>query len=482
MDSQFPPEDSLLNKHSTLSQIGDFNLPTEVFLAILKGAFDERHGITSGVPPVVVATHVCSHWRRVVVNTPSFWTVISTQHITLPWAVESLRRSRSDTAVPPLSLEFIVTGEETYLFAREALGEIYRVRSLAISILNRYFEHLVPFLCEPAPLLHECILSPLYLDTDTEEDQFMQQVLPEDLFGSYPTPSLRHLSVSGYHMCWYWPNLRNLRTFSFWQRDGDIPLFPLFEILSNSPQIRELYLTLVHPFHWHLGANRRFSDLPKPSLPELNHMFIDVQVPFHLSLVNIISLPTYSTTTIHIRGFSRRDVILPESFPWLEDSGSLNMYIGRGAALTIETIGRSPGVRHVLLNIGLTTYPLPLSYRILRRLPANGLSKVVSLTISPPSFVPPIIESWQELGIRVPNIQRLTLKSLTTEERVMTLVDFLAGEEEPDDLPQPWPNLNRVRISHDWDEFQIVYTTLLRIAALCSGRVIRFKIRFVLEY
>lgn len=269
-------------RHNGLSVIA--RLPPELLSDIfLLKALAERE--ESNNSRWIRVSHVCSHWRRIALGCPAFWSHIQCTHPT--WAVEMLRRSRN------MPLTVVATPRRYYTTSpaiRSVLGHLWRIRELSLlpdSSDLLHWEGLLANLKLPAPLL------------ETLHIEFIiphpKSKLPDGIFKN--SPRLRHLTLRNCNLIWSTILPCALTTFQIsnlhprYQPSMD----QLLTVLEKLPSLTTL--TLSDAFKSHAAKNA-MPIQKRVSLPSLKSLEVSTSLEACIFLLNHMDYPT--TTKISV--------------------------------------------------------------------------------------------------------------------------------------------------------------------------------------
>ncbi|KAG6909754.1 hypothetical protein DXG01_015470 [Tephrocybe rancida] len=183
---------ALKSRHNSLSNIA--RLPVEILGLIFSSLARIQREIDGGSHPAsqwMAILNVCSHWRRVALDTPTLWSCIPLRAFT-PWLLIMIARSRS----APLDLEIGVDDDSMEVVNKVALTEIHRIRDLSVELFELSLDSISPFLTQTAPILEQLMIS---ADTEDPVSDAADNVLPEPFLGGN-APRLRSLRLIGVSM------------------------------------------------------------------------------------------------------------------------------------------------------------------------------------------------------------------------------------------------------------------------------------------
>ena len=227
---------------------------------------------------LVTLTHVCHHWRKILISCASLWTSLDCVH---PDKV-NVYLERSGTA--PL----MVQAKERYPYtlppeaSLPVMPHTARFKSLTLSGPSGFILHFTRYLVSPAPLLEK-------LEIRVQDGS---ATLVESPFFSGDLPSLRTLLLSGVTTDLPWQNLSNLTTFNFRQTcDDKISVTHLLDFFERAPLLREIKLMDSLPDSSDASAGRILS------LPHLRLLRIYDRL-VHPILLDHLHIPTLALLTL----------------------------------------------------------------------------------------------------------------------------------------------------------------------------------------
>ncbi|TFY71630.1 hypothetical protein EVG20_g1381 [Dentipellis fragilis] len=143
----------------------------------------------------VQVTYVCRQWRTVALDNPFLWTNIPFS-LGNTWKEEFLRRSR----MAPISIaqEDYLSDNDIKSVARTLTQHLCRIQKLHLSS-DQYanFMHILPMLCDPAPLLESLILHNNRRSSANSNDPS----IPLEIFNR-TAPRLRCLDLRNWQLSW----------------------------------------------------------------------------------------------------------------------------------------------------------------------------------------------------------------------------------------------------------------------------------------
>lgn len=249
-------------RHNTLNITE--RLPPEILSLVFESVAAHFHEADYNQMGWIKITHVCTRWRRVALDCPSFWTTFTIPTLHPSLAEKMMERSKT----APLTVQIHVSSHNLWQhrLIRMILAEASRIRELSLHDAGYRveIEQILPdFVNRPAPLLESF---KLFFSHNSSVYQ-----LPNNIF-SGQSPRLRELELQGCSPPWASRCLRGLTTLKVSHvPDGRKPsVDQVLAGLNNMPNLENLDLCQVLS---KASANTA-SDVPHVSLPRLTRIHI----------------------------------------------------------------------------------------------------------------------------------------------------------------------------------------------------------------
>lgn len=232
----------------------------------------------------ITLSHVCTHWRRVSLESPNLWSHIDIDSHTGShnWVKLFLGRSRMTL----LTLSAMIT-PISHDLVRAPLTNMGRMRQLLLYPESEVGESLLDILeTHQAPLLERFEMN-YTLMADSNR-------LPDRLFAGHH-PSLRKLSLVHCNFSWNLPPLENLEHLEIRALPNLGPsLFQLASILRNTPNLEQLNVIGTNP------PPPPGTDIgPIIILPRLSRIDLEAGICQCIKLLGHISYPATSSTYVY---------------------------------------------------------------------------------------------------------------------------------------------------------------------------------------
>ncbi|KAF9465948.1 hypothetical protein BDZ94DRAFT_1296135 [Collybia nuda] len=234
-------------------------------------------------------SHVCGHWRRVALQSPSLWSNIDIHgHESGPGTWVEVFLERSKQAALTLSAKLTYRSLQPI---KAALEKVDRMRHLSLTLQTPMAQDLLDILeNHPAPLLEH-----FQINCSTSEGSGR---LPDRLFsGNYS--SLRVLKLVNCDSSWNLPPLHNLvilqiHNSNIFAGSGESPtILQLISILENSPNIKQIDLEGMLP-----GSQPGAHTGSPIILPNLSTISLKSPIVSSVELLNHISYPASSSVSV----------------------------------------------------------------------------------------------------------------------------------------------------------------------------------------
>ncbi|KAH9081463.1 hypothetical protein EDB83DRAFT_2512327 [Lactarius deliciosus] len=384
-------------------------LPTDVFAAIFSflrirvpiAPSPSALGGRSDHLAWLRVTHVCHHWREIILNQPLFWSHIDFTTLTSAGAVEILARAK----MAPLYLEARVRNYQRddgrfSVLQKELPARVSHIRHLGISTqyhLRKTLEGLV----SPAPALE-------YLSLDCGDSARRSSsspvYIPDTLFDG-ATPRLSCLELRSCDICWKSPLLKGLRHLEINTPSGDArpSLSDWLDVLDELPRLKTLTLHSASPiappgFLFPSGIERTIT------LASLSHLNISASVrDCGLALAHLL-LPTLTQLSCTARSCSRNGIDTQplQSVAAYSDGNDAEMF-----AWTVPVDVRLPYTGRGFPDTKLYTRA-ELSARVAFSFFSELFASLVTFTL-PDDPIPFDKQSWLLHAPRWPLLQRVRL-------------------------------------------------------------------------
>jgi hypothetical protein len=260
-------------------------LLSDIFLLVAEQAGTER----AAMRPVNI-TEVCTLWREITLGTPRFWSSVTEK--TLFFSTELITRSKSAPLDVYLSdLTSRIQTPDILQFATILTPEMYRSRTINLSLSATSIEAILLPLSKPAPRLEELTICPR-VGTGRSDVRM-------DLLGNY-APSLRRLTLDQIAAPWTSSIFKNLTSLRLARHRVEFrPSMEQFSsVLTSCPNLEELALHYSGPS---IPANLRDDQ------PEMLSTRID---SIQLKNLRILELETDEVGVIEAR-FLMEHIIAP---------------------------------------------------------------------------------------------------------------------------------------------------------------------------
>ncbi|TDL15959.1 hypothetical protein BD410DRAFT_852305 [Rickenella mellea] len=296
------PSSSVVEKISKAPGLSD-----NLICNIIKYAFEAQPMYGPQYHISLVATHVCQHWRHIILQCPQVWNRI---HISfsLDLIVEYLKRSISE----PLDVQVLPVRNKAHWSAKvtTVLAQMSRIRDLDIRGLSATeFEVCIPFLNQKAPELQTLRLVQPIGPTPH------QYRLSDTFLGGEPLKRLNSVYLAGFSMPWNSPVLHNLKNLSLLFKPvsahgEEVPsISDILNILRYSAQLEHLNLSLSE------------SDTDKVvghisgvvDLPSLRELVLKINSQQYQQLIDNLNLPSDTECSVTIYNYSFKDPLV--AFP-----------------------------------------------------------------------------------------------------------------------------------------------------------------------
>ncbi|KAF8066615.1 hypothetical protein FPV67DRAFT_1495705 [Lyophyllum atratum] len=275
-------------RYNELSLIS--RLPPELLATIFMCTIGWSELDRSRVPWFCVS-HVCSHWRRVALETPSLWSDIP---LNCPrWAKEMMARSK----MSPLTIT-VMCGYYTRrstAAVRAALSQLSRIRKLSLYESHgapRPFSDFAKFLDSPAPLLETleiCI-------TSARGKASAEYTLPEELFSGV-SPRLARLGIRDCGLNWGAPifaNLVSLKVANYLPNTSRPLVNQFFSALSTMSRLEKLDFDS----DFASASGELISPAATANLPRLVQLSVRSRLVNCVSLMDHITYPSSAHVTV----------------------------------------------------------------------------------------------------------------------------------------------------------------------------------------
>ncbi|KAG6909753.1 hypothetical protein DXG01_015469 [Tephrocybe rancida] len=272
---------ALKSRHNSLSNIA--RLPVEILGLIFSSLVSmvnmqrETHPRLHPAQRWTTILNVCSHWRRVALDTPNLWSFIQLRALT-PWLLIMIARSQS----APLDLKIDVDYNSMLeVVNKVALTEIHRIRDLSVELFELSLNSISPFLTQAAPILER-----LKIRTQTQAPvgHAANNVLPEPFLGGN-APRLRSLHLDSVSMVKDFSMLSKLTTLTL--RDTVYTARPsldeFIETLNKMPNLVNLELSYACNF---IPDNDKSHT--KAHLPQLRSLILADNYPTCTTLLSCL--------------------------------------------------------------------------------------------------------------------------------------------------------------------------------------------------
>ena len=256
-----------------------YRLPPKILAKVLAFRTFER--------TLVIATHICRHWRSAILSVPTLWTNIPCRD--LDRTLTYLERSRGAL------INVHATSPSSNFQMRDILNRhIERTRLLRANLSRADVRSAVLQLRDP-------VLSLEILELIGSTFDAPRINLPADFLGQH-APSLFSIHFSDVSPTFTPFHLPNLTHFYLRGTDEPTPIDSIFGLLKNSPRLREVFIFCRRttpgniPFHeitlnyletFTLRIHDPVPILRYLRLPGIKQIF--VELPFHLEKTNTLA-------------------------------------------------------------------------------------------------------------------------------------------------------------------------------------------------
>ncbi|KAG8938798.1 hypothetical protein FRC00_014435, partial [Tulasnella sp. 408] len=351
-------------------------LPIEIFVQMIARALEPfwtfRWDRSTYLARLARLCQVCKHWKDVIDDTPSLWTVI---HVLDPAVVTSTAISRSAghplyiIAAPPGPPDNVPDGLDELI--NTAIPCSTRWRSLQVAVTSS--EEALAILNAPAPLLQTLELkskTQIWLGSQKGEAAFQGT-----------NPQLRRLSLYGVAIPWDSSLLRGLQHLSISELIGLAPSCKeILGILGACPGLVELELSLKNAGA--VGGPKRATPF---TLTELRSLSINLKPSWILALLETIHSPSVESVSLDLNFYySDSSDLLPKMaqhiqglFPVVfKSQHKLLITISQSTFLfweSRETTGGSREFKISARNMPVGAAERYLVQTLLHRFPANSI-------------------------------------------------------------------------------------------------------------
>ncbi|KAI0312248.1 hypothetical protein OF83DRAFT_1176817, partial [Amylostereum chailletii] len=315
-------------------------LPTELLVHIFQhlNAVIVDHGTEWYFSPAwITLTHVCAHWRVLILSTPILWTHISLASTT----VAETMLDRSQTA--PLVIKYgnrlrRVPEQSVY----SVLGNLYRAHEVHIECTRALIRHVLPYgFLRPAPLLER-----LELDAVDGADSLG---LPVDLFGGHAPRlralALRHVALPSDSPLFLHLSSLSLDSFAAACRYG---ITDIFDILAELHGLKDL--NLVNVIRPHTEEPHAYATLGDRTLrlPSLAHISISESTPTCAALVERLQAHPAGLYYLTGKASTSEDCLISSALP--------PEFRKRTAVSSYRPSGPSPQLYALTLVVQITSF------------------------------------------------------------------------------------------------------------------------------